>query len=49
MTYPRLYGIDKSREKAKELINGAINSLETFDEKAEPLRAIARYMLERKS
>jgi geranylgeranyl diphosphate synthase type II len=49
MTYPKLYGIEKSRERAKELINGAINSLETFDEKAEPLRAIARYMLERKS
>lgn len=49
MTYPKLYGIDKSKEKARELIHGAINSLETFDEKAEPLRAIARYMLERKS
>ncbi len=49
MTYPKLYGIDKSREKAMELINGAINSLETFDENAEPLRAIARYLLERKS
>ncbi len=49
MTYPKLYGIEKSREKARELIYGAINSLETFDEKAEPLRSIARYMLERKS
>lgn len=49
MTYPRLYGIGKSREKAKELINDAVSALEMFDEKAEPLRAIARYMLERKS
>ncbi|GER93664.1 polyprenyl synthetase family protein [hot springs metagenome] len=49
MTYPKLYGIEKSKERAKELINAAINSLETFDEKAEPLRAIAMYMLERKS
>ncbi len=49
MTYPRLYGIEKSREKAKELINGAVNALEIFNEKAEPLRAIARYILERKS
>lgn len=48
MTYPRLYGIEKSKEKARELINGAIDSLVTFDERAEPLRAIARYMLERK-
>ncbi|MBI5212110.1 MAG: polyprenyl synthetase family protein [Nitrospirae bacterium] len=49
MTYPKLYGIERSREKAKELINGAIEALGVFDEKAEPLRAIARYLLERKS
>jgi geranylgeranyl diphosphate synthase type II len=49
MTYPRLYGIEKSREKAKELIHDAISALEIFDAKAEPLRAIARYMLERKT
>lgn len=49
MTYPKLYGIEKSREKAKELIDGAIEALDVFDEKAEPLRAIARYLLERKS
>jgi len=49
MTYPRLYGIEKSREKAKELINNAVSALEIFDEKAEPLRAIAKYMLERKN
>ncbi len=49
MTYPKLYGIERSREKAKELIDGAIEALDVFDEKAEPLRAIARYFLERKS
>ncbi len=49
MTYPKLYGIEKSREKARELIHNAIGALEVFDEKAEPLRAIARYLLERKS
>jgi geranylgeranyl diphosphate synthase type II len=49
MTYPRLYGIEKSRQKAKELIHDAISALEIFDAKAEPLRAIARYMLERKT
>lgn len=49
MTYPRLYGIEKSKERAMELIAGAINSLNVFDEKAEPLRAIARYLLNRKS
>jgi geranylgeranyl diphosphate synthase, type II len=49
MTYPRLYGIEKSREKAKELVRSAITSLVPFGEKAEPLREIARYLLERKS
>ncbi|MBZ0157683.1 MAG: polyprenyl synthetase family protein [Alphaproteobacteria bacterium] len=49
MTYPKLYGLEKSKEKARELVDRAIGSLEIFDEKAEPLRAIARYLLERKS
>jgi geranylgeranyl diphosphate synthase, type II len=49
MTYPRLYGIDESRKKAKELIDSAIGALTEFDQKAEPLRAIARYLYERKN
>ncbi len=49
MTYPRLYGLDKSKEKAKELINSSIGALDIFDEQAEPLRAIARYLIDRKS
>jgi geranylgeranyl diphosphate synthase type II len=49
MTYPRLYGIERSREKAKELIDDAIASLVLFGERAEPLREIARYLLRRKN
>ncbi len=49
MTYPKLYGIEESRRKAKGLIENAVDSLTVFDEKAEPLRAIAQYLLERKS
>jgi len=49
MTYPRLFGIEESRKKAKDLIASAIDSLSVFDEKAEPLRAIARYLYDRKS
>ncbi len=49
MTYPKLYGIDESRRKAKELIEDAVDALAVFDEKAEPLRAIAQCLLERKS
>lgn len=49
MTYPRLYGIDKSRQMASELIEKAIGALSLFDEKADPLRGIARYLIDRKS
>ncbi|MFN3479412.1 MAG: polyprenyl synthetase family protein [Thermodesulfovibrionales bacterium] len=49
MTYPRLYGIDKSRQMASELIEKAIGALSLFDEKASPLRGIARYLIERKN
>ena len=49
MTYPKLYGVEESRVKAKGLIQDAVDSLTVFDEKADPLRAIAQLMLERKS
>ncbi len=49
MTYPRLFGIEESRKKAKQLIDGAIGALSVFDEKADPLRDVARYLYERKS
>ncbi|HXW68722.1 MAG TPA: farnesyl diphosphate synthase [Dissulfurispiraceae bacterium] len=49
MTYPKLYGIEESRRKAKGLIEDAVDSLAVFDEKADPLRAIAQCLLERKS
>ncbi|MFA4828725.1 MAG: polyprenyl synthetase family protein [Thermodesulfovibrionales bacterium] len=49
MTYPALYGIEQSREKAGELISEAIFAIKDFSGKAESLRGIARYFLERKS
>ena len=49
LTYTRLYGIEESRRKAKELIDASVSALSVFDGKAEPLRAIARYLYERKS
>jgi len=47
-TYPSLYGIEKSREIASSLTEKAIGYLEKFDEKAEPLREIASFILRRK-
>ncbi len=47
MTYPSLYGLKKSREKAEEVLCGAIEALKSFDKKADPLRKIALYLLNR--
>jgi geranylgeranyl diphosphate synthase type II len=48
-TFPSLLGIEASRSRAKTLVEKAIAALASFDERAAPLRWIARYILERKS
>lgn len=47
-TYPALLGLEASRIFAGELVGSALAVLESFDHRAEPLRAIARYIVERK-
>jgi geranylgeranyl diphosphate synthase type II len=49
VTYPALMGLDASRLKAAELVDNALAAIEKFDHNAEPLRMIARYIVERKS
>jgi geranylgeranyl diphosphate synthase type II len=49
MTYPLLFGIKGARQKAKDLITMAIDSLKIFSSEAEPLRNIAIYLIERKA
>ena len=39
---------EESKEFAARLITDALQSLESFDEKAEPLRSIAKYIVKRK-
>ena len=46
-TYPKLYGLDESRRRAHLEVDLAEETLRIFDERAEPLRAIARYIVER--
>jgi geranylgeranyl diphosphate synthase type II len=46
-TYPAVLGLDQSRAEAKRLTKQAHNSLSIFGEKAEALRALANYLLER--
>ena len=47
-TYPSVIGLESSKQFAQKLIGQALQALETFGNKAEPLRAIATYVIERK-
>ncbi|MGC2063035.1 MAG: polyprenyl synthetase family protein [Thermodesulfovibrionales bacterium] len=47
LTYPRLYGIEKSRAIAEGLVAAAVDSLRGFGREADPLRGIASYLLSR--
>jgi geranylgeranyl diphosphate synthase, type II len=46
-TYPSLWGLEKSRLKAQELVDNAIAQLAAYGVKAEPLRAVANYIVTR--
>ncbi len=46
-TYPALLGLAEARERARELNEVAINALQIFGQEAQPLRSIARYIIER--
>jgi len=48
-TYPSLIGLAESRSRADDLMDSALKALDGFDDKAEPLRRIARYITSRKS
>jgi geranylgeranyl diphosphate synthase, type II len=47
-TYPALFGVDESLNKADVLLNRAQASLETFGARAETLKALAHFLVERK-
>lgn len=49
MTYPSIVGLSRSKGIQTELAEAAVKSLREFDHKAEPLRQIARYIIERKA
>jgi geranylgeranyl diphosphate synthase type II len=46
-TYPAFFGIETSRKKALDAVAAAKDALASFDEKAEPLRALADYIYSR--
>jgi len=47
MTWPAVYGIEKSRQDAESLITEAFQELTPYGERADGLKAVARYLVER--
>lgn len=48
-TYPSLLGLENARQRAQDLCDDAIAALMSFDHLADPLRQLARYIVERKN
>ena len=48
-TYPALLGVDGATKMAKENMDKALAALKDFGESADPLREIAKYVVERKN
>jgi len=46
-TYPSLWGLEVSRQKAQDLIQSAQSALDPYGSKAQPLRALADYITHR--
>ena len=46
-TYPKVLGLSESRRLAEKCAEEAICALDAFDDRAEPLRALARYVVRR--
>jgi geranylgeranyl diphosphate synthase, type II len=47
-TYPALFGVEESLRKADSLVNAALSELDSFGERAETLKELARFLVERK-
>lgn len=48
-TFPSFYGLEESRRRAVEVVEKALLSLKDFDRKADPLRELAKYIINRVS
>ncbi len=46
-TYPALLGLQGTRDMAKQLLQDALAEIVSFDERADPLRQLARYIIQR--
>ena len=48
VTYPALFGIDESLKRADALAGNACTALDSFGERADTLKSLARFLVERK-
>jgi len=48
ITFPAAVGLQKAKEIQGRLVEEGVGALKTFDEKADPLRSLALYIIERK-
>ena len=48
MTYPAVFGIDKSKEIAENLVEEALSFIEPYGKASKPLKEIAKFITERK-
>jgi len=47
VTFPSLYGLEESQRRADALVESALKALQPFGTRADPLKALARYLVER--
>jgi len=48
ITFPAAVGLQRAKDTQKKMVDEAVKALSLFDKKADPLRAIAVYIIERK-
>jgi len=48
VTYPAAVGLERSRQAANEMVKDALAALKGFDDRANPLRSLAHYIITRK-
>jgi geranylgeranyl diphosphate synthase type II len=48
-TWPAVYGIEQSRRDAGSLLQEALSALDPYGSRADGLKAVARYLVERKN
>ncbi|MDJ0727337.1 MAG: polyprenyl synthetase family protein [Prochloraceae cyanobacterium] len=48
-TFPSIWGLEESQAQARKLVESAIEQLNSFGEKALPLQALAKFIIDRKN